>query len=113
VSFDPNGEPAPTAVSEESYDPIPDIDGGEFEILAWEVEPGDCVFFDGLTLHGSRGNPTQHEQRRFNCRFVDERSVYTPRPNYPWGNGKANSNVRPGQRLSEDPRIFPVLWEAP
>ncbi len=111
VNFDPAADPAPTEISARSYEPVPDIDGGDFEILAWEVEPGDCVFFHGLTLHGSRGNPTQREQRRFSCRFLDESAVYAPRAGYPWGDGKANSNVRPGQRLSDDPEIFPVLWE--
>lgn len=112
VNFDPDSDPVPTASAAKAYDPIPDIDAGNFEILAWDVEPGDCVFFNGLTLHSSRGNPTQHEQRRFNCRFLDASAVYAPREGYPWGDGKASANLQPGQRLSEDPKIFPVLWEA-
>jgi ectoine hydroxylase-related dioxygenase (phytanoyl-CoA dioxygenase family) len=112
VMFDPKLESSSATPTSSAYDSMPDIDNGEYEILAWEVEPGDCIFFNGLTLHSSRGNPTSRAQRRFNCRFVDEGVRYTPRPEYPWGDGKANADVRPGQRLSEDPESFPVLWEA-
>ncbi len=112
VNFDPAANPVPTEGSSKSYDSVPDIEAGDFEILAWEVEPGDCVFFNGLTLHSSRGNATERDQRRFNCRFLDESAVYAPQPDYPWGDGKANANLQPGQRLSEDPEIFPILWEA-
>ena len=112
VEFESHRDPASAEVVPKSYDPIPDIDAGDYEILSWEVEPGDCVFFNGLTLHSSRGNPTQSEQRRFNCRFVDESAVYVPNPDFPLGDGKANANVQPGQRLSEDPEHFPVLWQA-
>jgi ectoine hydroxylase-related dioxygenase (phytanoyl-CoA dioxygenase family) len=112
IDFDPQRDPADAEEFSKFYDPIPDIDAGEFEILSWQVEPGDCVFFNGLTLHSSRGNPTQRTQRRFNCRFVDESATYLPRPGYPWGDGKTNADLQPGQRLSEDAEHFPVLWEA-
>jgi ectoine hydroxylase-related dioxygenase (phytanoyl-CoA dioxygenase family) len=112
AAFDP--DPGATEAKDESgsYDPLPDLDGGKYEILAWDVEPGDCVFFNGLTLHSSLGNPTTRDQRRFNCRFIDESVVYLPRPDHPWGDGKANANLKPGQRLSDDPNCFPILWEA-
>jgi len=112
IQFDSDQKSTSAEHAPSSYDPIPDIDGGEYEILAWEVEPGDCIFFNGLTLHGSRGNPTSRTQRRFNCRFVDEGATYAPRSDYPWGDGKANADLQPGQRLSEDPEQFPTLWEA-
>jgi len=111
VDFDPKLDAESRQNALKSYDPIPDIDAGDYDILAWEVEPGDCVFFNGLTLHSSRGNPTQQAQRRFNCRFVDESAIYSPRAGYPWGEGKANSNVEPGQRVSDDSESFPVLWD--
>jgi ectoine hydroxylase-related dioxygenase (phytanoyl-CoA dioxygenase family) len=93
ASFNPSLPPNDVALK--YHDPLPDIDAGNFEILAWEVEPGDCVFFHGLTLHGSHGNSTLKDQRRFSCRFVDESAVYSPRPGYSLGDGKANAALEP------------------
>jgi ectoine hydroxylase-related dioxygenase (phytanoyl-CoA dioxygenase family) len=112
VPFDPREQAAPDTTTPPAYDPLPDIAGGDFEILAWAVEPGDCVFFNGLTLHSTRGNATIRDQRRFSGRFIDESAVYTPRAGYPLSDGKANANVEPGQRLCEDPENVPVVWDA-
>ena len=42
-----------------SLEELPDIeaDRDAFEILAWELEPGDAVFFHMLTLHAAGGRP--------------------------------------------------------
>ena len=109
--FDPRGDPK-QGIDVSAYDPLPDLESGEYEILEWEVGPGDCIFFDGLTLHGSRGNPTARDLRRFNCRFVGEDARYRKSPIYPFGDGKANADLQDGQRLCEDPSCFPVAWES-
>ena len=38
--------------------PFPDIESrrDEFEILAWDMEPGDCLVFHGMTAHGGSGD---------------------------------------------------------
>ena len=38
--------------------PFPDIDGhrDEYEILSWDMEPGDAVFFNARIIHGGSGN---------------------------------------------------------
>ena len=42
---------------EGSLEELPDIEGDRdaFEILAWDLEPGDAVFFHMLTLHAAGG----------------------------------------------------------
>ena len=67
-------------------------------ILAWAVEPGDCILFDGRTLHSTDRNETDRDQRRFSARFIDESAIYTPRADYPLGDGKANAKLEPGTR---------------
>jgi hypothetical protein len=117
AAFDPNYPFAADASASRSIAAIPDIDAGEYEILAWEVEHGDCVLFNGLTLHASRGNPTQRDQRRFSCRFIDEGATYVPRGGDSRGIGARgvgidDSTLQPGQCVSEDSRSFPVVWQA-
>ena len=62
-------------------DEIPDIDAdrSKFDILSWELEPGDALLFHGLTLHGSRGNHSRHTKRRaIATRWCGDDIVYSP-----------------------------------
>jgi len=48
-----NDHPAP------GFEPVPDVDAqrDQYTLLGWDLEPGDCVVFHALTLHGAPGNP--------------------------------------------------------
>lgn len=91
---------------------LPDIDGApdEFRVLAWELEPGDAVFFHMLTLHSSGGSATR--RRVLSVRFLGDDIVHAPRP---W----ATSPPFPGLTdelpagAPMDHPLFPVLFEAP
>ena len=39
-------------------EPFPDIEGNrdDYEILSWDMEPGDCAFFNARIIHGGSGN---------------------------------------------------------
>ncbi|WP_089721524.1 phytanoyl-CoA dioxygenase family protein [Candidatus Entotheonella palauensis] len=45
---------------------IPDIDGNrhEYDMLCWSLEPGDCIVFHALTVHGAPGNSSATNRRR-------------------------------------------------
>lgn len=88
------------------YMPVPDPDAEGMRVLEWEMEPGDAVAFDYLTLHGARGNEAPTRRRAFSLRLVGDDARYVERPGrtsppFP-GHG-----MQPGQRLRED--WFPVL----
>lgn len=90
----------------EKYMPVPDPDAEGMVIREWQMEPGDAVAFDYLTLHGARGNETGDRRRAFSLRLVGEDARVVDRPGrtsppYPGHNMKA------GERLRED--WFPVL----
>lgn len=36
----------------------------EYEILSWDMGPGDCLVFQGMSVHGSPGNISQEHRRR-------------------------------------------------
>ena len=90
----------------EKYMPVPDPDAEGMRVLEWQMEPGDAVAFDFLTLHGARGNEAAARRRAFSLRLVgdDARVVDRPgrtSPPYP------GHDMRAGERLRED--WFPVL----
>lgn len=62
------------------FEPTPDIDAnpGAYDILSWDMQPGDCIVFNALTLHGAPGNPSAADARRFVTRWVGAGAVLAP-----------------------------------
>jgi ectoine hydroxylase-related dioxygenase (phytanoyl-CoA dioxygenase family) len=96
---------------EGSLEELPDIDGHRdaFTILAWELEPGDAVFFNMLTLHCAAGTDPTWRRRVLSVRFLGDDVRHAPRawktsPEFP---GLADE--LPAGAPMEHP-LFPVLW---
>ena len=94
------------------FDTVPDIDADRdrYRVLAWELEPGDCLAFHALTLHGSPGNLSQHRRRAYVTRWTGEDVVYAERP------GLISPDIRdhglkPGDPLGGE--MFPLVWTLP
>lgn len=66
--------------NEKVFDLVPDIEANraDYEILSWDLEPGDCLVFHARTLHGSPGNTLTHDTRRMVTRWVDDTAVLAP-----------------------------------
>ena len=88
------------------YMPVPDPDAEGMTIREWEMEPGDAVAFNFLTLHGARGNSSGVSRRAFSLRLVGDDARYIERP------GRTSPpfpghDMQAGQRLRVD--WFPYL----
>jgi hypothetical protein len=61
---------------------LPDIqaDRGAYDILAWDVEPGDVIVFHLGTLHGGAGTPPGLRRRTISMRFLGPDVVFDGRP---------------------------------
>jgi len=89
---------------------VPDVEADRFayDIVGWELEPGDVVAFHMLTLHAAAGS---HDRRRaFSLRLIGDDVTYAPRPHrssppFPGLEGE----LAAGGPM--DHRLFPVLWE--
>jgi len=92
---------------------LPDIDGNRdgFTILGWELEPGDAVFFDMLTLHAAGGVAGDRRRRVLSVRMLGDDMVHAPRPwtTSPPFDGLADE--LPAGAPMDHP-LFPVLWTA-
>lgn len=92
---------------------LPDIDGNreDFTILGWELEPGDAVFFDMLTLHAAGGVAGDRRRRVLSVRMLGDDMVHAPRPwtTSPPFDGLADE--LPAGAPMDHP-LFPVLWTA-
>ena len=61
---------------------IPDIDADRdaYDILTWDLEPGDCLVHHGMTVHGAAGNSSPTRRRRaYSVRWTGDDVVWDPR----------------------------------
>jgi ectoine hydroxylase-related dioxygenase (phytanoyl-CoA dioxygenase family) len=65
-----------------SLQPVPDIDAhrDRYQVLGWELRPGDAVFFHMLTLHAAAGNSRTTPRRVLSLRFLGDDITHAPRP---------------------------------
>ncbi len=87
---------------------MPDIDSNrdEYDLLSWDLEPGDVLIFHPLVVHGSSGNSSSNMMRRaLASRWVGADVVYDPKPHtMPL---PRNHGLDPGDRLGGP--IFPTV----
>ena len=88
----------------------PDIEGhrAEFDIVSWELDPGDVVVFQSLVLHYASGNPTPGRRRALSTRWLGDDIRYVLK-------SKMIQLIRdPGLRPGDavDCELFPAVWRA-
>lgn len=92
--------------------PPPDINNNrdQYDLINWDMEPGDVVIFSPLTMHGSSGNYTMDKPRRaLSTRWAAPTVRYAPTPStmpmiY-------RHDLKPGDPLSG--RLFPRVLPQP
>ena len=101
----------PMVFEEGTFADVPDVeaDRGAHTILGWELEPGDAVAFNMLTLHAAGG--ARNRRRAFSVRLVgdDVRLAERPHPTSP-SFPELDGALAPGDVL--DHPLFPVLWSS-
>ena len=92
---------------------LPDIEGNEeaFNIVSFELEPGDMLVHHHLTVHGSAGNATSRQTRRAaSLRYCGEDIRFKFRPYAP-AQKHYHHSLKDGDPLDCDQ--FPVVWPRP
>ena len=90
----------------DKYMPVPDPDAEGMRVVEFEMEPGDAVAFNYLTLHGARGNTSANRRRAFSLRLLGDDARYVTRPGRTSPPFPGHEMVE-GQVLRED--WFPFL----
>ncbi|XP_078682522.1 putative phytanoyl-CoA dioxygenase [Branchiostoma floridae x Branchiostoma belcheri] len=88
---------------------VPDIDGDRdnYDILTWDVQPGDCIVFHMKTLHGAPANTAQTPRRVVSTRWLGDDAVLAPRP---WEvSPPITGGLTYGDKMACD--TFPVIWK--
>jgi ectoine hydroxylase-related dioxygenase (phytanoyl-CoA dioxygenase family) len=91
------------------YEIIPDIeaDRDQYEIISWDLSPGDVYVFHALTVHGAGGNQSSDVRRRgYTVRYTGDDVVYDTRLGT---NKNLHSDMHKDGDLLDSER-YPVVW---
>lgn len=90
---------------------MPDIDQqrSQYRIKSWQLEPGDCIAFHYLTVHGAPENLSEHRRRAFSARLMGDDAVFVERggeisPPFPG----LEKRLKPGMPMNAEE--FPVVY---
>ncbi len=103
VSFDPD------QTYEEDLPEVPDIESAreDYDIVCFELEPGDCTIHDARLLHGAPPNASPSVRRRaYIQRWTGDDVTYNPRPNLQ--RMLRDPGIAPGAPLDSD--LFPLVY---
>ena len=92
---------------------LPEIeaDRGAFDIRRFELQPGDAIFFDFLTVHGAPGFPHRGRRRILSLRYLSAAARHAPRA---WRTSPPFDGLPselPAGAAMDHP-LFPVVWPA-
>ena len=91
------------------FERMPDIDArrDEYEILSFDVEPGDAIAFHGFTVHGAAGNAEHQVRRAISTIWMGDDARYGERPSAgrPHFHGH---DLKVGESM--DSSYFPRVW---
>lgn len=95
--------------SEPGFRAVPDVDAdrSRYELLSWDLQPGDCIVFHALTLHGAPGNELPHRRRAFVSRWTGEDARFVLRAGFMSPPPPADAPP-PGGPM--DSAAFPRVW---
>jgi ectoine hydroxylase-related dioxygenase (phytanoyl-CoA dioxygenase family) len=64
----------------EKLPPI-DADRSQYEFLSWDMQPGDVLVHQAMTVHGASGNGSLANRRRaYSVRWSGDDAIWDPRP---------------------------------
>jgi len=105
VSFDESNEPYDTSMPS-----VPDVAGhpADYDIVGWDVEPGDCLVFQAMILHGAKGGTQVGRRRALATRWCGDDARYVERANKT-NIPTSDPGLKPGDEMNCGmfPQVFP------
>ncbi len=115
-AYNPDGDDVPHSdFSGVDAELLPDIDADldRYKPVSFDMEPGDCLVFNGRTIHGGSGQlDDDRELRVFNTKWCGDDVRIEFRS---WGMDPDHTQVmteaglKPGDRLGTD--LYPLIWQ--
>ncbi len=94
--------------------PFPDVENNrdDYDIVSWDMEPGDCVAFNARIIHGGSGNLSEgRDLKIFNTQWLgdDVRVIFREEGMDPDHSAiMTEHGLKPGDRLGSE--LYPQVW---
>lgn len=101
-------------ISQGGGEKCPDIEADRqaYDIVSYDMEPGDALIFSAWTLHGARGNASESQRRAaISTRWLGDDAIWNPHPGADPTVSQDDVSVQPGQPPHDD-AVFPLIWRA-
>lgn len=92
----------------------PDIDADResYDIVSWDMQPGDALIFSAWILHGARGNSSSTQDRlALSTRWLGDDVRWDPREGVDPSVDPSQVAVKPGQPANDN-AFFPEIYHA-
>lgn len=92
--------------------PVPDIEGNrdDFDIIGYDVEPGDALIFSAWLLHGAPGNASTSKRRAaLSTRWLGDDALWWPHAGSDPTVSSDDVSIQPGEYPADD-AVFPLVW---
>jgi len=111
-TFAPNVFVSQTPVAKSPETRCPDIEGNldAYDIVSFDVMPGDVIIHHVRTLHGAGGNMSKNWRRAVSFRYCGDQVRYYDRPGAIPQVGLSH-DLQTGDRLMS--RDYPIVWPKP
>ena len=92
-------------------EPAPDVAGArdDFDILGFDVEPGDAIFFSAWILHGAPGNSGEKRRTALSTRWLGDDVTWYPHPGSDPTVKDEDTDIESGE-YPDDDRYFPLVY---
>lgn len=80
-----------------------------YDVVGFDVEPGDALLFDYRIVHRSRGNSTDRRRVAVSWRWLGDSAVWAPIHGADPVISQEHTTLRPGDRITDD-KAFPLVF---
>ena len=110
--YAPNMFISQTPIASSPLPKLPDIEGNreDYDIIHFDVQPGDILIHDALTVHGAGGNQSAYTRRAISYRYCGDDMRFHQRPGA-LDQAYISHNLQEGDRLHCDD--YPLVWQRP
>ena len=111
-TYAPNMFITQTPMAYSPHDRCPDIEANrdDYDIVSFDVSPGDVIIHHVKTIHGAGGNPTDTWRRAMSFRYCGDQVRYYDRPGAIPQTGVSHA-LKDGDPLFA--RDYPIVWPKP
>lgn len=114
ISFGKTSASEQFLADNEALDPMPDFaaEPERYEVLEWDMQPGDAIVFGAEAVHGSAPNTDSGRRRAaISIRYVGDDARWDPRPGTDPIVTAEQVSIAPGESPLDD-TWFPEVWRA-